>query len=90
ILDLSKIEAGKLDLDYERVQVGDIVAQMRQLFAPMAAEKNLALHFNVDASVPQSIETDRLRVEQVLKNLLSNALKFTHAGKIELNVTQPE
>ncbi|MCR6718990.1 MAG: CHASE3 domain-containing protein [Chitinophagaceae bacterium] len=90
ILDLSKIEAGKLELEYERIQVSDIVAQMRQLFGPMAAEKNLAIEFKIDPAVPQSIETDRLRVEQVLKNLLSNALKFTHSGKIVLEVQQAQ
>lgn len=90
ILDLSKIEAGKLDLEFERVQVNDIVSQMRQLFTPMATEKNLELQFTIDPQVPQAIETDRHRVEQVLKNLLSNALKFTHTGKIELHVSKPD
>lgn len=84
ILDLSKIESGKLELDYERVTVNEIMQNMRMIFQPMAAEKNVALTIEADDSVPVMIETDKLRVEQVLKNLLSNALKFTHSGTIEL------
>jgi signal transduction histidine kinase/DNA-binding response OmpR family regulator/CHASE3 domain sensor protein len=87
ILDLSKIESGKLELDYERVTVNEILQNMRMIFQPMAAEKNVALTIEADDSVPVMIETDKLRVEQVLKNLLSNALKFTHSGTIALKAS---
>ncbi|MGV8877682.1 MAG: response regulator [Sphingobacteriaceae bacterium] len=86
ILDLSKIEAGKMTLEYEDVEIVDIVSQLRRLFAPLAKEKNLELIISVDADVSLSIETDKMRLEQILKNLLSNALKFTAQGQVTLNV----
>ncbi len=86
ILDLSKIEAGKLELDYERVAVADVMQDMRSLFQPLAKEKNVAFNINVAENVPGIIETDKLRLEQILKNLISNALKFTQKGSINLLV----
>jgi len=86
ILDLSKIESGKLELDYEKVAVKDILRNMQMLFEPMAKEKGIILNISIDETVPQQIETDQLRLEQILKNLLSNALKFTNKGSIELSV----
>src|SRR5690606_35998940 len=59
---------------------------MRSLFNEMAKQKNLDLEFSVDQNVPQFIHTDRLRLEQILKNLISNALKFTAKGYIHLNI----
>jgi len=86
ILDLSKIESGKLELDYEKVAVKDILRNMQMLFEPMAKEKGITLQILTGEMLPEQIETDQLRLEQILKNLLSNALKFTHKGSIELNV----
>lgn len=86
ILDLSKIEAGKLELDYERVAVADITQDMRSLFQPLAKEKNVAFTIEVADNVPGIIETDKQRLEQILKNLISNALKFTQKGSIDLRV----
>jgi signal transduction histidine kinase len=86
ILDLSKIESGKLELDYEKVAVKDILRNMQMLFEPMAKEKGITFMISTDETVPEQIETDQLRLEQILKNLLSNALKFTNKGSIDLNV----
>jgi signal transduction histidine kinase/DNA-binding response OmpR family regulator len=91
ILDLSKIEAGKMELEYSYVMVQDIAADMKALFAPMAREKGIQLNIAVAADVPSQIETDKLRLEQVLRNLLSNAIKFTAQGSVQLLVnTLPE
>ncbi|QHS59606.1 response regulator [Chitinophaga agri] len=87
ILDLSKIEAGKMDLEYAPVPVHEICADMEALFAPIAREKNLALNVQVMADGPALIETDKMRLEQILKNLLSNALKFTAKGSVTLQVS---
>lgn len=87
ILDLSKIESGKLALEYNRIAVQEIVQDMRMLFNPMATEKKVSFEITVDQEVPGTIETDKLRVEQVLKNLISNALKFTHTGRIDLFIS---
>jgi signal transduction histidine kinase/DNA-binding response OmpR family regulator/CHASE3 domain sensor protein/HAMP domain-containing protein len=86
ILDLSKIESGKLELEYEQVAIKDILRNMQMLFEPMAKEKGISFTLSTDETVPEYIETDQLRLEQILKNLLSNALKFTHKGSIRLNV----
>jgi signal transduction histidine kinase/CheY-like chemotaxis protein/CHASE3 domain sensor protein/HAMP domain-containing protein len=91
ILDLSKIEAGKMDLEYAHVPVHEICADMEALFSPIAREKNLSLNLDIPAEAPALIETDKMRLEQILKNLLSNALKFTARGSVTLRVaTAPE
>jgi len=88
ILDLSKIEAGKMDIEPAYVAVSEITDDMRSLFFAMAREKNLDLQINVSSSLPATIETDKMRLEQILKNLLSNALKFTTRGSVKLNVEE--
>jgi signal transduction histidine kinase/CheY-like chemotaxis protein len=79
ILDLSKIEAGKLNFQNESIDPKDLAQDMRLLFREFASEKQIRFEVN-DESDGIRIETDKLRVEQVIKNLLSNALKFTPAG----------
>ena len=86
ILDLSKIESGKMELEFDKVSVADICSNMLALFEPIAREKGLQLQLHIDPAVPASIETDQLRLEQILKNLLSNALKFTARGSVRLEV----
>src|SRR5690606_16248147 len=89
ILDLSKIESGKMKLEYQRVSLKELVQDMQSLFNPMAAEKNIEFRTTISESCPQTIETDKLRLEQIVRNLLSNAIKFTQKGHVELNF-QPE
>lgn len=86
ILDLSKIEAGKMDLDIAEVQTEEIISDMRSLFTPIANDRRLTMEVNADSDVPTLIQTDKMRLEQILKNLLSNALKFTHEGKVSLSL----
>jgi CheY-like chemotaxis protein len=88
ILDLSKIEAGKMDLEFINFSTNDMLQEMRSMFEPIAREKNLELIMNIEKEVPGMIESDRLRIEQILRNLLSNALKFTRKGKVELHMTR--
>lgn len=90
ILDLSKIEAGKMVLEYETVPVHDIMNDMRSLFEPLAAEKKLEFKLEVASDIPFSIETDKMRLEQIIKNLISNALKFTSHGSVSLSVNRNE
>jgi signal transduction histidine kinase/DNA-binding response OmpR family regulator/CHASE3 domain sensor protein len=87
ILDLSKIESGKLQLEHSVVTVEEIVEDLRMLFAPLAKDKNLELSFIVQEGAPAQLETDKMRLEQVLKNLLSNALKFTPKGHVTMTVS---
>jgi CheY-like chemotaxis protein/signal transduction histidine kinase/CHASE3 domain sensor protein len=77
ILDLSKIESGKLDMQNEDIKVAEILGDMEMLFAEFASNKKINYSTNVDKSLPKTIFTDKVRVEQVIKNLLSNAFKFT-------------
>ncbi|WP_442589581.1 response regulator [Pedobacter sp. AW31-3R] len=87
ILDLSKIEAGKMKLEVADVSVTEVSTDMRSLFNPIARNKNLELIIEVADDVP-AIETDKMRLEQILKNLLSNAIKFTSTGSVRLSVSR--
>ncbi|MCS3869563.1 signal transduction histidine kinase/DNA-binding response OmpR family regulator/CHASE3 domain sensor protein [Chryseobacterium ginsenosidimutans] len=86
ILDLAKIESGKMTLEYQDITIDEIVKDLKSLFNPVIQEKRLQLNIQIDDDVKKSIETDRLRVDQVLRNLLSNAIKFTEEGSINLNI----
>ncbi len=86
ILDLSKIEAGKMNLEFKHVAINEIVDDLQSLFKPIANEKKIAFNLNIHKDVPKVIETDRMRVDQILKNLISNALKFTAKGSVTLEI----
>ncbi|SHG74630.1 response regulator [Pedobacter caeni] len=89
ILDLSKIEAGKMKLEFAEVTMGEVSTDMRSLFAPVAENKKLQLIVEVEENLP-NIHTDKMRLEQVLKNLLSNAIKFTGKGKVSLTIRKDD
>ncbi len=86
ILDLSKIEAGHVEVRPETVVIERLANNLRQVFQPLAFEKGLALTIEYAEDVPATIETDPLRLEQILKNLLSNAIKFTQSGSVALMI----
>jgi signal transduction histidine kinase/HPt (histidine-containing phosphotransfer) domain-containing protein len=86
ILDFSKIEAGKMELDSRPFNLRTCIEDSLDLLAVRAFEKNLDLVYQMDDSIPGSIEGDSLRLRQVLTNLLSNAIKFTERGDILVNV----
>ncbi|HVZ71553.1 MAG TPA: CHASE3 domain-containing protein, partial [Polyangia bacterium] len=86
ILDLSKIEAGKLDVRPEDVAVARVVDELGDVFRPVAKEKGLALEAIVEPGAPAHLVTDPTRLMQILRNLLSNALKFTERGRVTLRV----
>ncbi len=87
ILDLSKIESGKMELELAEVQLKEVVDDMISLFTPIASEKELELRTHIALDVPAVIYTDKMRLEQILKNLLSNSLKFTAKGYISLDIS---
>lgn len=86
ILDLSKIEAGQMQVNVEDVRLTDIVEALTKQFAPVAEDKKLDLDAFIGDGLPSSIRTDGQRLRQILKNLLSNAFKFTHEGSIKLEI----
>ncbi|MEW5686655.1 MAG: response regulator [Pseudomonadota bacterium] len=88
ILDLSKIEAGQLQIQPESVPLARLSNDIRALFQPVADERGLGFEIVVADDVPPAIETDRQRLEQILKNLLSNAFKFTEKGGVRMSVSQ--
>jgi signal transduction histidine kinase/CheY-like chemotaxis protein/CHASE3 domain sensor protein len=86
ILDLSKIEAGHVEIRPETIAVERLANNVRQLFQPVAQEKKLDFVVELAPECPAGIETDVQRLEQVLKNLLSNAFKFTEVGRVSLSI----
>ncbi|WP_024646933.1 response regulator [Pseudomonas syringae] len=88
ILDISKVEAGKLEVRPENSSVPRLVEGLRSMFQPLAAEKKLAFTVDIQAGAPTMLFTDRQRLEQILKNLLSNAIKFTEAGAVSMIVSR--
>ncbi|MCY1270191.1 Sensor histidine kinase RcsC [compost metagenome] len=86
VLDLSKVEAGRMQLRLEPLNVQDMLAELDGSLRPMAEIKGLRLSTHVQAGVPRVIHSDRVRLHQILRNLLSNALKFTEHGEVELSV----
>ncbi|MBL8355175.1 MAG: response regulator [Delftia acidovorans] len=87
ILDLSKIEAGQVTVTAEPVTIATALQTLMEPLRPIAREKGLELAWTVDPGVPASMHTDPMRLAQVLKNLLSNALKFTAKGSVGLQVS---
>ncbi len=88
ILDLSKVEAGRVEYQITPVNLDSLMRTVRMQFMPVAVEKGLSLKITLDDDVPPVIETDDARLQQILKNLLANALKFTEKGHVNLHVCQ--
>ncbi|WP_122445993.1 response regulator [Pseudomonas viridiflava] len=88
ILDISKVEAGKLEVRPENSSVSRLVEGLRGLFQPLATEKRLQFTVEMQPGAPTMLYTDRQRLEQILKNLLSNAIKFTETGTVSMIVSR--
>ncbi|WDQ16450.1 PAS domain S-box protein [Rhodopirellula sp. P2] len=86
ILDLSKIDAGKMQLETERVRPDGLLAEVRSLMDVRASEKHLPLKIEFDGPIPDLIETDAVRLRQILLNLVGNAIKFTDSGEVKILV----
>ncbi|NJL60274.1 MAG: hypothetical protein HC887_12235 [Desulfobacteraceae bacterium] len=86
ILDFSKIEAGKLQMETVGFDLDQILNNLSALMQEKAAEKNIRLVFSADSDVPRQLMGDPLRLEQILINLISNAVKFTERGEVRVTV----
>ncbi|REH00899.1 PAS domain S-box-containing protein [Flavobacterium aquicola] len=87
ILDFSKIESGKLELNIEKYRIEDIIQQIKELINYQAHLKKLDINYIINEDVPKYIWVDYIRLKQVLINLLTNAIKFTHNGSIDLTIS---
>ncbi len=86
ILDLAKIESGTMTVEIGEVLLTDVRGRVEQAFRPVAEAKGLDFTIELDSNLPQSISTDEKRLQQVLRNLLSNAFKFTEQGQVALRI----
>ncbi|MBD1556832.1 response regulator [Vibrio sp. S9_S30] len=87
VLDLSKIESGSFDLDTKNVNIRDIVTSNLQHYQELANQKSLSLKITLGKDLPEEIHTDATRLSQIMFNLVGNAVKFTHTGEINVEVT---
>jgi signal transduction histidine kinase/HAMP domain-containing protein len=90
ILDLSKVEAGKMELHPAPIELSGLLEYVEATFRLTAAQKGLAFRVTVDDNVPSLIYSDEQRLQQILRNLLSNAVKFTHGGGVTLRVSRAD
>ncbi|MBF0145323.1 MAG: response regulator [Magnetococcales bacterium] len=90
ILDLSKIEAGRMDLLVEERSLAGFSRRMERMFKPVAENKGLSFEIQVQPSLPASLVTDWDKVEQIVRNFLANALKFTHEGRVRVSIEPAE
>ncbi|MBE0342196.1 response regulator, partial [Paenibacillus sp. 28ISP30-2] len=88
ILDLSKVDAGKMDINHEAVNLKELEMFVEQNFAPIAAKRELQLHTEIEENLPEAIISDGYRLKQILRNLLSNAFKFTTEGSVRFSVSR--
>ncbi len=86
ILDISKIESGKLELQEESVCIRTIAQDIKMIFEPKAKEKGLNILLEISPSVPKYLMLDDLRIRQIFLNIISNSIKFTHHGYIEIKI----
>jgi signal transduction histidine kinase/HAMP domain-containing protein len=86
ILDLSKVEAGRMELDRSPIALADICEDAERAFRPVAEQNRLEFRVELDEQLPAAIVSDDQRLKQILKNLLSNAFKFTHEGGVTLSI----
>ncbi len=90
ILDLSKIEAGKLELQYEPISIDKICLELEDLFSIKAKEKKLNLEFNINNDIPKFLVLDEIRLRQILFNLIGNGIKFTNEGSVNIKLYKKE
>jgi signal transduction histidine kinase/HAMP domain-containing protein/CheY-like chemotaxis protein len=90
ILDLSKVEAGKMEIHPERFALASLIEDLEAVFRPLTAEKGLRFTIEPATSAPAEMITDKQRLRQILHNLLSNAVKFTEHGQVELRIAVAE
>lgn len=90
VLDMAKIEAGRMNLQIERFNLHELLEEAIDITAPLAREKSLTLNLAPDGTEPLSLEADRFRMRQIMINLVSNAIKFTETGRVTIETEQTD
>lgn len=90
ILDLSKVESGKIELNIDAISMSEIKSFIESNFMPLVQDKGLSLNIVIAKDVPDSIRTDIQKVYQILRNLISNAIKFTEKGSVNISIDSPK
>ena len=88
ILDLSKVEAGKMEVNISKMNIEDFKSEMLGMFEQLSIKKNLQFIVDISDKLPGNIMTDEVKVKQIIKNLISNAFKFTKNGSVKLNIRE--
>jgi len=86
VLDLSKVEAGKMEVNISKMNIEDFKSEMLRMFQQIGVKNNLQFSINISESLPKNVMTDEIKVKQIVKNLISNAFKFTKQGSVNLNI----
>ena len=89
ILDLSRIESGRVEITTRDVEIKNVVKDLNRTFKDISEQKQVGFNTHVDPAVPGTIQTDDLRLQQILRNLLTNAFKFTKEGVVDLRISRP-
>jgi signal transduction histidine kinase len=90
VLDMAKIESGKMNLNIEKFNLQEIIEEVTSITSPLASEKNLALFIEPDSDHEVEINADKIRLRQVMINLINNSIKFTDKGKISIRVVRED
>lgn len=90
ILDLSKVEAGKLDINFKKIELMELIEDTKKLFNPIALQKKIDFKLQIEKGLPKEIISDKQRIQQIVNNLLSNAFKFTNNGCVNMNICRPK
>jgi CheY-like chemotaxis protein len=90
VLDLAKIESGKQEAAFEPVVLREVAERVERIYGPLASDKGLSLSVEVAGELPESINTDKQRIDQILNNLIGNAIKFTERGSVSLRISLPD
>jgi len=90
VLDLSKVESGKMEIYPETFYLQDIVSSLKKTFEQVAIQNGVAFTTHILSEIPDQLYTDQQRLEQILKNILSNAFKFTKSGQVSLSIKRPK
>lgn len=90
ILDLSKVESGKIDINFDQVNLAELAENTKSLFTPIILQKNIDFKIEIEDGLPEKIISDEQRLQQIINNLLSNAFKFTETGYVKMNICRPK